>query len=101
MLNKLSMLNLNFLNILKTSSNSKAKARSRLNNSILNSKVDIPPQVLEVMRGDVFSTISKYIDAEADLFEMKWNKKGGKQGSSCEGVQYIEFVARVPLGKSR
>jgi len=96
---RIGMIYLNFMNILKPSGNSKAKARNRLNNSILKSRVDIPPQVLEIMRGDVFSTISKYIDAEADLFEMKWNRKGGKPGSSCEGVQYIEFVARIPLGK--
>lgn len=96
---RIGLLYLDFMNILKPSSNSKAKARNRLNNSILNSRVDIPPQVLEIMRGDVFSTISKYIDAEADLFEMKWNRKGGKEGSSCEDVQYIEFVARIPLGK--
>ena len=68
-------------------------ARNRLNRSILADNLDIPEEVLDLMKGEVFFAVNKYLDADEDRFEMKWSREKDADGRG----QFIEFVARVPV----
>lgn len=65
-------------------------ARNRLESVMLQEHLNIPPQLIEMMKKDVLSALQKYIKVKEQDFVIKWSRTG-----ETEGEEHIEVTARI------
>lgn len=88
---------LKFLNSFFKKDNSKDVAKERLKLVLIHDRSDMSPQLLEMMKADIISVISKYADVEESDIDIKINSEKGKGGDSLSSA----LVANIPILKMK
>lgn len=68
-------------------------ARNRLENVMLQEHLDIPPELIDIMKRDIMITLQKYIKVKEQDFDIKWSRANETEGFG----ECVEMTAKIPV----
>jgi cell division topological specificity factor len=77
----------------KKKESSKDVAKERLKLVLVHDRSDLSPQLLEAMKADIISVISKYVEINESEMDIKMTRSNGSDRAS----QTSELVANIPI----
>ena len=72
---------------------SKVVAKERLKNAIMHEHIDLPDQMIALMRTDLIKSFKRYLNVNENEFEISWVRK--KETKLRR--DYLEVTARIPV----
>ena len=72
---------------------SKVVAKERLKNNLMQEHIELPDQMVELMRADLIKSFKKYLNVSEEEFELSWVRK--KEADIRR--DYLEVTARIPV----